>query len=316
MEGRGLGGSPQGHVPPRWEWGAVRSSSSRGELRKASKSSLPRAHTLRGSIPGAEDGREPPRPGGPWSKPFTALGTRDSPVRGGAARTGQERALLTLPSTSSPEPAPPSLLPGMGPSSGGAHPSAARSWNILPEVTVTVPGVAPEPEPDHGALQGQGIPRGWSLLSLPPCRVPQDWSTGGDTHTELSRAVSVPPQSPPGSRGGSRCLHSPGSIHRLPLPQPLPSSGCSSFSLCALTHPSPRGDDSPPNQPCSTQGGGEPPAGPASLSSPAALPQLCLSSSKVEQQPGCAGTQQKAPNWGMLRAATRAELCPALALWW
>lgn len=33
---------------------------------------LPWAHTLRGSIPGAEDGREPPRPGGPWSKPFTA----------------------------------------------------------------------------------------------------------------------------------------------------------------------------------------------------------------------------------------------------
>lgn len=32
----------------------------------------PRAHTLSGSIPGAEDGREPPRPGGPCSKPFTA----------------------------------------------------------------------------------------------------------------------------------------------------------------------------------------------------------------------------------------------------
>lgn len=102
MEGRGLGVSSQGHVPAGWEWGGIRSSSSRGGLRKASKSKLLRAHTLRGSIPGAEDGREPPRPGGPWSKPFTALGTRESPS--GEEQPGQ--------GTAAPSPAPrtPTLL--------------------------------------------------------------------------------------------------------------------------------------------------------------------------------------------------------------
>lgn len=206
MEGRGLGISPQGHVPPRWEWGGVRSSSCRGELRKAAKSNLPQAHTLRGSIPGAEDGREPPRPGGPWSKPFTALGTRDSPVRGGAARAGQDRALLALPSTSNPEPAPPSSLPGaghgstgMGPGSRGAQPSSSRSWHILAQVTVTVPGVAPEPEPDNGAVQGQSIPRGWPLLPLPLCPCPSGLEHGrGHTHTRLSSVTEL-----------SLCLPSP-----------------------------------------------------------------------------------------------------------
>lgn len=110
MEGRGLGVSSQGHVPAGWEWGGIRSSSSRGGLRKASKSKLLRAHTLRGSIPGAEDGREPPRPGGPWSKPFTALGTRESPS--GEEQPGAGHC-CPLPSTQNPDPAPPSShVPG------------------------------------------------------------------------------------------------------------------------------------------------------------------------------------------------------------
>lgn len=40
---------------------------------RKSEHDLPQAHTLRGSMPGAEDGRDAPSPGEPWSKPFTAL---------------------------------------------------------------------------------------------------------------------------------------------------------------------------------------------------------------------------------------------------
>lgn len=57
------------------------------------------AHTLRGSIPGAEDGREPPRPGGPWSKPFTApLSKKDvCPGCGYLVPLLLSTALLTFP---------------------------------------------------------------------------------------------------------------------------------------------------------------------------------------------------------------------------
>lgn len=57
------------------------------------------AHTFRGSIPGAEDGREPPRPGGPWSKPFTApLSKKDvCPGCGYLVPLVPSTALLTFP---------------------------------------------------------------------------------------------------------------------------------------------------------------------------------------------------------------------------
>lgn len=162
------------------------------------------------------------------------------------------------------------------------------------------------------------------LPALCPC--PSGLEHGrGHTHTHTQSCLRAPPI-PTGCRGHSRSLHSPGFIHRLPLAQPLPSlwagrAACrpSSFSTCSDTsvrssrpHPSPRRDEIPPNQPCNAQGGGEPPAPEAQQF--CLHEQLCSTSPALpffiqgEAEPGFAEPQQKAPNWGILRAELREGL--------
>lgn len=92
------------------------------------------AHTLSGSIPGAEDGREPPRPGGPCSKPFTALARRESLLgeeQPGEGRAGQGTAVP--PQHWNPDP----FLPPHRVLGSGARPAPqSQSWHVLAKVTV------------------------------------------------------------------------------------------------------------------------------------------------------------------------------------
>lgn len=68
----------------------------------------PGTHTLRGSIPGADDGREEPSPGGggAGSKPFTAL-WGDQKSKGGREEKGsfKNHSAHRKPSVTSPLPA-------------------------------------------------------------------------------------------------------------------------------------------------------------------------------------------------------------------